>query len=221
MNGLEGISPGRNVQLIPYVTARNFEVLQDDPIPRVVGEDLDADIGLDAKLVFRDSLALDLHRETRGKWEIHSRVPLETQTDLSVAYTPGVAAVSRAVAEDRSEAYALTMKGNSVAIISDGSATYCAYVDSVSSNSIGIDPPPAGGFTGVASTSGRAIPATIYELTGAGLTRNTELLSSKVEDFQVEFGLDTNGNGSIGSGEFLSMMGRTGRPFSRSISPWT
>lgn len=69
-----------------------------------------------------DNESLQLHRQLRGKWEIHSRVPLKTREDLSRAYTPGVAAVSEAIAVDPSAAYELTMKGNSVAIVSDGSA---------------------------------------------------------------------------------------------------
>ena len=66
--------------------------------------------------------SLKIHRQRRGKWEIAVKVPLVNRDDLSVAYTPGVAAVSGAVAEDVSEAYELTMKGNAVAIVSDGSA---------------------------------------------------------------------------------------------------
>ncbi|MCB1111473.1 MAG: NADP-dependent malic enzyme [Chlamydiales bacterium] len=68
------------------------------------------------------NLSLDLHREKRGKWEIHSKFPLENKHDLSLAYTPGVASVSERIANNPREAYNLTMKGNSVAIISDGSA---------------------------------------------------------------------------------------------------
>lgn len=66
--------------------------------------------------------SVDLHLQTKGKWEINSKFPLETGDQLSVAYTPGIAAVSKAVASDTSQAYAMTMKGNSVAIVSDGSA---------------------------------------------------------------------------------------------------
>lgn len=68
------------------------------------------------------TLSLDLHRHTSGKWEIKSKFPLETQKDLSVAYTPGVAAVSKKIAGERNEAWQLTMKGNTVAVVSDGSA---------------------------------------------------------------------------------------------------
>ncbi len=63
-----------------------------------------------------------LHEELKGKLEIRSKVRLETVEDLSLAYTPGVAQVSREIAEDHTRAYELTMKHNSVAIVSDGSA---------------------------------------------------------------------------------------------------
>ena len=66
--------------------------------------------------------SLDLHRKHGGKWATLSRVPLETRDDLSLAYTPGVAAVCEAVHSDPLEAYPLTLKGNTVAIVSDGSA---------------------------------------------------------------------------------------------------
>jgi malate dehydrogenase (oxaloacetate-decarboxylating) len=66
--------------------------------------------------------SLKLYRLQRGKWEISAKVPLETHDDMSIAYTPGVAAVSKAINASLPEAYNLTMKGNSVAIVSDGSA---------------------------------------------------------------------------------------------------
>ncbi|RLA14282.1 MAG: NAD-dependent malic enzyme [Gammaproteobacteria bacterium] len=66
--------------------------------------------------------SLQLHKQLRGKWEIHSRVPLKSRDDLSRAYTPGVAAVCEAIAVNPAAAYEMTMKGNSVAIVSDGSA---------------------------------------------------------------------------------------------------
>ncbi len=86
-------------------------------------------------------------------------------------------------------------------IISDGSQTWCAHVTSVSPTSIGFDPPTPAGFV-VAATTGRAVPAVIYQLTGAGLERNKKLLSSQVEDVQVAFGLDLDGNGVIAGAEF-------------------
>ncbi len=57
-----------------------------------------------------------------GKIEIKGKVPLKTRADLSQVYTPGVARVCRAIHENPSDAFHLTMKKNSVAVISDGSA---------------------------------------------------------------------------------------------------
>jgi malate dehydrogenase (oxaloacetate-decarboxylating) len=57
-----------------------------------------------------------------GKIEVRGRVPLKTRDDLSMAYTPGVARICAAIRERRDKAFALTMKGNCVAIVTDGSA---------------------------------------------------------------------------------------------------
>ena len=57
-----------------------------------------------------------------GKLEIHSKVPVRTRDDLSMAYTPGVARVCLAIADDRQRAFSLTMKQNSVAVVTDGTA---------------------------------------------------------------------------------------------------
>ncbi|TGB04963.1 NAD(P)-dependent malic enzyme [Halobacillus salinus] len=65
---------------------------------------------------------INLHRAFRGKIEVASKVPLNTGTDLSLVYTPGVADICRAIAEDPKEADSLTSKGNMVAIVTDGTA---------------------------------------------------------------------------------------------------
>jgi len=57
-----------------------------------------------------------------GKIEIRSKIPLKTRDDLSMAYTPGVARISRAIADDPSAAWNLTIKKNTVAVVSDGTA---------------------------------------------------------------------------------------------------
>ena len=57
-----------------------------------------------------------------GKIEMSGRLPLKTRDDLSIAYTPGVARVCMAIAADRSAAWNLTSKRNTVAVVSDGSA---------------------------------------------------------------------------------------------------
>ncbi len=66
--------------------------------------------------------AIERHRASRGKISIASKMKVETMEELSIAYTPGVAAVSMAIHNDPSESFALTNRGNSVAVVSDGSA---------------------------------------------------------------------------------------------------
>ena len=57
-----------------------------------------------------------------GKIEVGSKVPLKNRDDLSMAYTPGVGRVSMAIAEQPDDVWRLTVKGNSVAVVTDGSA---------------------------------------------------------------------------------------------------
>ncbi len=57
-----------------------------------------------------------------GKIEVTSKVPLKTRDDLSRAYTPGVARISQAIVDDPSDVRRLTMKRNTVAVVTDGSA---------------------------------------------------------------------------------------------------
>ncbi len=68
------------------------------------------------------SEALELHSSRKGKLEVKSKVPIVTRRDLSLSYTPGVAAVSSAIAKDSELAYKYTIKQNSIAVVSDGSA---------------------------------------------------------------------------------------------------
>jgi malate dehydrogenase (oxaloacetate-decarboxylating) len=69
-----------------------------------------------------DKEALALHAKHHGKLEIRSKVPLKNKHDLSLAYTPGVAEVCREIAKDKNLAYKYTMKANTIAIVTDGSA---------------------------------------------------------------------------------------------------
>src|SRR6476619_513912 len=57
-----------------------------------------------------------------GKLEVVPKLPIKTRDDLSMAYTPGVARVSRAIADDPSKVWSLTITQNTVAVVSDGSA---------------------------------------------------------------------------------------------------
>ncbi|CAM4241298.1 malate dehydrogenase [Streptococcus penaeicida] len=67
-------------------------------------------------------LALDQAKRFGGKLEVNSKVEINDKHDLSIAYTPGVATVSKTVAENEELAYELTTKKNTVAVVSDGSA---------------------------------------------------------------------------------------------------
>ena len=66
--------------------------------------------------------SLALHKKNKGKIEIKSKVPLKTKEDLSLAYTPGVAEVCRLIAKDQKQMNSYTMRGNMVAVVTDGSA---------------------------------------------------------------------------------------------------
>ena len=66
--------------------------------------------------------SLKLHRKHKGKLAVASKVPLRTAHDLCLAYTPGVAAVCKMVAGDVKLARGYTIKGNTVAVVTDGSA---------------------------------------------------------------------------------------------------
>jgi len=66
--------------------------------------------------------AINLHQRYQGKLETASKIPLRNLKDLSLIYTPGVAAVSSIIAKDKKQAQKLTWKGNAIAVISDGSA---------------------------------------------------------------------------------------------------
>ncbi len=66
--------------------------------------------------------ALQLHKEWNGKIETVSKTPVKSREALSLAYTPGVAEPCKVITEDKEAAYQYTMKANTVAVISDGSA---------------------------------------------------------------------------------------------------
>lgn len=66
--------------------------------------------------------SLEMHEKNRGKLAVVSKVPLENKDDLSTAYTPGVAEPCREIHKDPEAVYRYTSKGNTVAVISDGSA---------------------------------------------------------------------------------------------------
>ncbi|WGV61463.1 malic enzyme-like NAD(P)-binding protein [Brevibacillus brevis] len=66
--------------------------------------------------------ALELHRKHQGKLEAVTKVPVRNAYDLSLAYSPGVAEPCKDIFDDKSKVYDYTMKGNLVAVVSDGTA---------------------------------------------------------------------------------------------------
>ena len=69
-----------------------------------------------------NEMSLKLHEECEGKLEVALKCPLETKDDLSTAYTPGVAEPCRKIHENPEDAYKYTLKQNTVAVVSDGTA---------------------------------------------------------------------------------------------------
>ncbi|MBU1907764.1 NADP-dependent malic enzyme [Patescibacteria group bacterium] len=66
--------------------------------------------------------SIELHKKYRGKLAVVSKVPIQTKDDLSTAYTPGVAEPCRQIAANTEAVYDLTIKGGTVAVVTDGSA---------------------------------------------------------------------------------------------------
>ncbi len=66
--------------------------------------------------------ALEMHAKWQGKLETTAKSHVNSREDLAIAYTPGVAEPCRVIAQDKSAAYTYTMKANTVAVVSDGSA---------------------------------------------------------------------------------------------------
>ena len=66
--------------------------------------------------------SLQKHSEWKGKLEIKLKEPLNNKEDLSIAYTPGVAEPCRAISKDKNEVYNYTWKGNTIAVVTDGTA---------------------------------------------------------------------------------------------------
>jgi malate dehydrogenase (oxaloacetate-decarboxylating) len=98
---------------------RDVTVLAEDEahVERIVGA-VEAVDGVEIEAVSDRTFLIHLG----GKIEIVPRLPLKTRDDLSMAYTPGVARVSRAIADDAEKVWNLTIKRNTVAVVSDGTA---------------------------------------------------------------------------------------------------
>ena len=66
--------------------------------------------------------AIALHKEWNGKIDTTPKCHVKSREDLAIAYTPGVAEPCKIIAKDKKEAYNYTIKSNTVAVVSDGSA---------------------------------------------------------------------------------------------------
>jgi malate dehydrogenase (oxaloacetate-decarboxylating) len=101
------------------VKVRDVNVLADDEAHlHAIVDAVRAAEGVDVVNVSDRTFLLHLG----GKIEVRPRVPLKTRDDLSMAYTPGVARISRAIADDPERVWNLTIKRNTVAVVSDGTA---------------------------------------------------------------------------------------------------
>ncbi len=113
IEGIDIVSVGKDF-LIRDITVNAASESHDQEIVECI-RDID---GVD--LVNVSDLTFLIH--LGGKIEITSKIPLKTRSDLSMAYTPGVARVCEAIARDPEKAYNLTIKKNMVAVVSDGTA---------------------------------------------------------------------------------------------------
>jgi prepilin-type N-terminal cleavage/methylation domain-containing protein len=86
-------------------------------------------------------------------------------------------------------------------ILADGTSSHCAEIQTIGGTTIGFLPETPAGFS-LTTATGRVTPAVIWRVSGANLLRNGIRLSNQVEDLQVEFGVDGDGDGQLAGGEF-------------------
>lgn len=79
-------------------------------------------INLEIYYEHKQKKSLVLHKKHHGKLEVKSKIKLTNKLDLSLAYTPGVAEVCRVIAQDKKKVFDYTIKKNTVAVVTDGSA---------------------------------------------------------------------------------------------------
>jgi len=116
---------GANLGAVDIVSATADSMVRDvtfDVHSEVHGEKVLARVGAlpDVHVLSASDRIFLLH--LGGKIRVQSKFPITTRNLLSMVYTPGVGRVSQAIAKDKSKAYAFTSKGNSIAIVTDGSA---------------------------------------------------------------------------------------------------
>ena len=116
---------GATITALDVVESQNERVVLDitcDTIDSAHADDITAAITKNSSLTVRKVSDRTFLLHLGGKIEIASKVPLKTRDDLSRAYTPGVARICQAIVADPSDARRLTIKRNTVAVVTDGSA---------------------------------------------------------------------------------------------------
>ena len=116
---------GGTIGSIDLISLEDGHVLRDitvDTSGAEHGDAVVAAVGAVSGAEVVDTTDRTMRMHLGGKIEQHNKHPLKTRDDLSMAYTPGVARVCLAIAEDRAKAFQYTIKRNTVAVVSDGSA---------------------------------------------------------------------------------------------------
>jgi malate dehydrogenase (oxaloacetate-decarboxylating) len=116
---------GASITALDVVESHLDRVVVDitcDTVDKDHADEINAALAAHAGLTVRKVSDRTFLLHLGGKLEIHSKVPLKTRDDLSRAYTPGVARICQAIVEDPSDVRRLTMKRNTVAVVTDGSA---------------------------------------------------------------------------------------------------
>jgi malate dehydrogenase (oxaloacetate-decarboxylating) len=115
---------GGMIGAVDLISAEEDRTVRDITVDALDANHWDAIIGAigdaGARIVDATDRTFQIH--LGGKIEQHNKVPVKTRDDLSMAYTPGVARVCTAIAEDREKAFQFTIKRNTVAVVSDGTA---------------------------------------------------------------------------------------------------
>ena len=118
-------SAGASITALDVVESSLDKIVIDvtcDAVDADHAERITAKISENANLTVRKVSDRTFLLHLGGKIEVTPKVPLKTRDDLSRAYTPGVARISQAIAADKSDARRLTIKRNTVAVVTDGSA---------------------------------------------------------------------------------------------------
>ncbi|MBC5795185.1 NAD-dependent malic enzyme [Sphaerospermopsis sp. LEGE 00249] len=118
-------SSGGNLGQIDLIEQNRQESIRDITVDAASTEQAETIVQavkelIDIKVIDVYDRTFNLHRG--GKISIASRIPLKSVSDLAMAYTPGVGRICKAIAENPEEVYHLTIKQNTVAIVTDGSA---------------------------------------------------------------------------------------------------